>query len=215
MTRARLAAACLVTAFLDATHPARAETIGFGRAPIGSLPGDFEVGRTGKGAPAEWKVVADASAQGGRALAQVTTDATSYRFPLAIYKPLTARDVEVTTRCKPVSGKIDQACGIGVRLSSPDDYYIARANALENNVRLYRIIKGNRQQIASADVKVAANEWHRLTLRAEGDRFAVSFDGRQLFTATDRTFPDAGRGLLWTKADSVTHFDRIEIRSLH
>ena len=95
------------------------------------------------------------------------------------------------------------------RLTTPDDYYVVRANALEDNVRFYRVVKGRREQIKGANTKVASNEWHTLELRAENDRFTVSFDGKQLFTAQDNTFGGAGRVGLWTKADSVTYFDTI------
>ena len=101
-----------------------------------------------------------------------------------------------------------------MRLSTPGDYYVARANALEDNVRFYRVVKGKREQLASANAKVAANEWHTLALKAEGDRFTVSFDGKALLSAQDRTFPDAGKVALWTKADSVTYFDTITIMTL-
>jgi hypothetical protein len=113
-----------------------------------------------------------------------------------------------------VRGKIDQAGGIALRLATPDDYYVVRANALEDNVRFYRVVKGNRQQIGGANVKVAKNQWHTLTLKAVDDRFTVSFDGKELYSASDRTFAEPGRVALWTKADSVTHFDRLEITPL-
>jgi hypothetical protein len=109
---------------------------------------------------------------------------------------------------------VDRAGGIVVRLISPDDYYVVRANALEDNVRFYRVVKGKREELTSANAKVASNEWHTLELRAEGDRFTVSFDGKQLFTAQDNTFTGAGRVGLWTKADSVTYFDAIAIAPL-
>ena len=141
-------------------------------------------------------------------------DRTDYRFPLAVYQPISAKDVEVTVRFKPVAGKVDQAGGIAVRLTTPDDYYVVRANALEDNVRFYRVVKGNRQQIAGANTKVASGEWHTLSLKAQGDRFTVSFDGKQLYTTEDKTFGNPGKVALWTKADSVTHFDRIAITPL-
>ena len=117
-------------------------------------------------------------------------------------------------RFKAVAGTVDEAGGIVLRLSTPDDYYVARANALEDNVRFYRVVKGRREQLAGADLKVSANQWHTLTLRAEGERFTVSFDGNALFSAQDGTFRDAGKVALWTKADSVTYFDTISIASL-
>ena len=152
--------------------------------------------------------------QGGRAIAQVSNDKTNYRFPLAIYKPFSGKDLEVSVRFKPVAGTVDQAGGIAVRLLTPDDYYVVRANALEDNVRFYRVVKGRREQLAGADVKVAANVWHTLALKAEGDRFSISYDGKTLFTARTTRSPDAGKVALWTKADSVTHFDTIAITPL-
>jgi len=122
--------------------------------------------------------------------------------------------VDVTVRFKAVGGKVDQAGGIAVRLSDPDNYYVLRANALEDNVRFYRMVKGRREQLEGADTKVTPEEWHQLGLRAEGERFTITFDGKSLFTATDRTFAGAGKVALWTKADSVTRFDRIEIKPL-
>ena len=99
-------------------------------------------------------------------------------------------------------------------LTGPNDYYVVRANALENNVRFYRVVKGNREQLGTADVKVPSNEWSALGLRAEGGRFTVSLNGNALYAVTDRTFESAGKVALWTKADSVTRFERLEINTL-
>jgi len=179
-----------------------------------NLEAEFTQWRTGEGDPAEWTVVADASAEGGRAIGQVSRDKTGYRFPLAIYKPFSGRDVEVSVRFKPVAGTVDQAGGIVVRLETPDDYYVVRANALEDNVRFYRVVNGKREQLAGVDVKVAPTVWHSLALKAEGDHFSISYDGKTLFTAEDNTFAGPGKVALWTKADSVTHFDTIAITPL-
>ena len=179
-----------------------------------NLEAEFTQWRTGEGDPAEWTVVADATAEGGRAIAQVSKDKTGYRFPLAIYKQFSGRDVEVSVRFKPVAGTVDQAGGVVVRLQTPDDYYVVRANALEDNVRFYRVVKGKREQLAGVDVKVAPTVWHSLALKAEGDHFSISYDGKTLFSVTDKTFAEAGGVALWTKADSVTHFDTIAITPL-
>ena len=182
--------------------------------PVGAAPIGFQFGRTGQGAAGDWRVVGDASAVAGKAIAQVSPDRTDYRFPLAIYQPLSAKDVEATVRFKPIDGRIDQAGGIAVRLTSPDDYYVVRANALENNVRFYLVARGRREQIAGIDIPVIGGRWHMLGLRAEGSRFTVSYDGRVLFTAFDDRYADTGRVGLWTKADSITHFDTIAITPL-
>jgi Galactocerebrosidase, C-terminal lectin domain len=188
--------------------------IDLSKAEPGQEPADFSVWRTGQGEAARWIVVGDPTASQGRALAQVSTDRTDYRFPLAVYQPFTGKNLEVKLRFKAVAGTVDEAGGIAVRLKTPDDYYVVRANALENNVRFYRVVKGKREQLAGVDTKVSAKEWHTLGIRAEGERFTVSFDGKLLFTASDKTFADPGNVGLWTKADSVTHFDAIEITPL-
>jgi hypothetical protein len=180
----------------------------------GIAPEDFAFSRTGGGDVGEWRVVDDPTAGNGRVIAQTSKDTTDYRFPLAVYQRVSAKNVDVKMRFKPVDGKVDQAGGIVVRLTTPDDYYVVRANALEDNVRFYRVIKGRREQLKGANIKVTTNEWHTLELRAEGDRFTVSFDGKQLYTAQDNTFAGAGRVGLWTKADSVTYFDTIAITPL-
>ena len=199
---------------IAALHSARADMIAFGTTQVGSTPSEFDVARTGDGGPAQWIIVPDTTAQGGLALEQASRDTADYRFPLAIYKPLSTANVAVQVRFKAVSGTVDRAGGIAVRLTTPDDYYVVRANALEDNVRFYRVVKGRREQLKSANVKVSANEWHTLALKAEGDRFTISFDGKDLYTATDKTFAGQGKVALWTKSDSVTRFDSVDIRPL-
>jgi hypothetical protein len=181
---------------------------------LANLEPDFTLWRTGEGEAGQWTVVADPTAANGCAIAQVSKDRTDYRFPLAIYKPFSGKDVEVSVRFKAVAGMVDQAGGIAVRLLTPDDYYVAGANALGDIVGFYRVVKGQHEQLASANVKVSANVWHTLALKAEGDRFTISFDGKPLISAQDKTFSDRGKVALWTKADSVTYFDTISIAPL-
>jgi hypothetical protein len=100
------------------------------------------------------------------------------------------------------------------RYLDEDNYYVARANALEDNVRLYRVVKGKRQMIASWKGKVAGGIWHTLELSVRGDRLEVRFDDRRVLEARDRTFSRAGRAGLWTKADSVIYFDDLVIEPL-
>jgi hypothetical protein len=181
---------------------------------VGAAPADFDFGLTGQGRPGQWLVTSDATANGGRAIEQSNADRTDYRFPLAIYKPFSAKNVGVSVRFKAVAGSVDRAGGIAVRLVDPNNYYVVRANALEDNVRFYRVSKGRRIDIAGANLKVSTNEWHTLGLKTEGERFTITFDGKELYRATDNSITAAGRVALWTKADSVTRFDRIEIKTL-
>ena len=181
---------------------------------IGSRPAGFTFARTGQGGEGEWTVTADPTATAGRAIEQVSTERTDYRFPLAIHDSFSAANLNVEIRFKAVAGKVDQAGGVAVRLMDPDNYYVVRANALEDNVRFYRVVRGRREQLEGANLKVTLNEWHVLALRAEGDRFTVTYDGKTLFSATDNTFREAGGVALWTKADSVTRFDRLALTPL-
>ena len=207
--------AILIAAFVSAAPaPSGAQSVTFGDVAAGQIPSGFKAALTGAGSPGRWEVVADGTAEGGKALAQVSTDATSYRFPLLIHADTTLGDVEATIRFKAISGKVDQAAGVAVRLIDGNNYYVVRANALENNVRLYRMVDGKREQFAGTDVKVTAGEWHTLSLRAKGNQLAVSYDGKELFRAKDDQFRSPGKVALWTKADSVTRFDRVTITPL-
>ncbi|MFO1185610.1 MAG: hypothetical protein U1E56_12620 [Bauldia sp.] len=190
---------------------AQAETVAFADERQGTLPAAFETALTGQGKPGRWEVVDDPTASAGKALAQLSAEATDYHFPLAVHRTARGTDVEATARFKAVSGRIDQAGGVVVRYVDADNYYLTRANALEDNVTLYRVVRGSRQQIASARVPVSSGQWHTLALKAEGTRLTVTFDGKAVVTATDATFTGPGRIGLWTKADSVTYFDRLAI----
>ena len=179
--------------------------------PTGQPPKGFEFGRTGQGRQGKWEVQSVPDAPSGKnVLAQVDTDTTDYRFPIAFTGP-ELKDLQLSVRCKPVSGKVDQACGLIFRLKDPDNYYIARANALEDNVRLYHVVKGRRVQFAGWNGKVASGTWHELAVTAVGDHFEVSFDGKKIIDAHDKTFATAGKLGVWTKADSVTYFDDLTV----
>jgi hypothetical protein len=207
-----LAAACVASA-----TPVSAQlqiSVGLGRAEPGQLPEGFRMARTGQGAPAAWSVVDDASVPAGRVLAQTDADQTDYRFPLAIYDLVTAKDVEVAVRFKAVAGRVDRAGGIAVRLTDADNYYVLRANALEDNVNFYHVVRGSRRQIRGVAAKIDSDRWHTLSLKAIGDQFAIGFNDKTLFSVADQTFANAGKVALWTKADSVTRFDNLTIRRL-
>jgi hypothetical protein len=212
---ALLAAACAVFSAQPAAAQATRVVRDIEDAAAGAPPPGFSSALTGGGGPVRWAVVEDPSSPAGpKVLAETSKDRTSDRFPLAILDGFEARDVAVSVRFKPVSGTVDQAAGLVVRLRDPRNYYVARANALEGNVRLYRVVDGRRTQFAGVDVRVPRERWQTLGLRVAGERFEVSLDGRTLFSATDRTFAEAGRVGMWTKADSLTHFDAFEAEEL-
>jgi hypothetical protein len=189
----------------------KAHTIHFGSSEIGKLPPNFSTALTGAGGPISWVVREDSTAPDGKGiLVQESADATNYRFPLCIYEKTVARDVAVEVKYKAISGKVDQAGGIVLRYR-PENYYIARANALENNVILFKTVKGKRSKIEEVPVKVTAGEWHTLRFEAKGPHLTISFDGRVVIEREDRTFSNPGKVGLWTKADSVSAFADFKI----
>jgi glycosyl hydrolase family 59 (putative galactocerebrosidase) len=195
----------------DGFSQSAATAINFAKMEIGSPPTGFLFARTGQGSLGRWVVVSDESSFAGRAIEQSSPDRTDYRFPLAILNTVVAKNVDVSLKFKPVAGRVDQAGGIAVRVLDGDNYYVVRANALENNVRFYRVVKGRRQQIDGVNTKVSSGEWHSLGLKAQEDQFTIEFDGKTLFTTSDKTFAGAGKIALWTKSDSITRFDQISI----
>ena len=208
-----LAGAGLVIAGRQAAAQPQPRRFDFEEVAVGARPPSFAFALTGGGAPVRWAVMEDPSSPAGpRVLAETSRDRTDDRFPLAIMDGLSVRDVAVSVRFKAVSGTVDQAAGLVARLRDPQNYYVARANALEGNVRLYRVVDGRRIQFAGANAPVPRDRWQTLSLRVEGNRLVVGLDGRELFTATDRTFGEAGRVGLWTKADSLTYFDGLEVQ---
>ena len=181
-------------------------TIGFSSMPIAARPRGFTEGLTGQGEPVCWQVLEDPSAPGGRVVAETSRDTADYRFPLCVYDGLVAKDVEVSAQFKAVDGEVDQAAGLIVRAQDHLNYYVTRANALEGNIRLYKVVAGVRRQIAGQSVEVTAGMWHTLSLRITGEVLEVAFDGQRVLEAQDATLLEAGKVGLWTKADSLTHF---------
>jgi hypothetical protein len=187
------------------------QTVDFSNTDPGKLPPDFTTALTGGGGPTTWVVREDSTAAGGpHVLVQESADDTSYRFPLCIYEKTIARDVAVEVSYKAISGKTDEAGGLVLRYS-PENYYIARANALEDNVNLFKTVRGKRTKLEEVPVKVTPGQWHRLRFEAKGHHLTVAFDGKVVIETDDRTFSNAGKVGLWTKADSVSAFSHLTI----
>lgn len=175
----------------------------FDMDPVGGRPSDF-INVLG-----EWSVAVDGTAPSAPNVFRQTGDYYNADFPRIVVRDLTFTDLTVRVRCRPDSGSTDQACGLMFRFRDSDNYYITRANALEGNVRLYRVVAGDRIEFASATRPVTAGRWHTLEATARGTALTVRWDGEMVITSTDGTFASGKIGL-WTKADSVTSFDDLE-----
>jgi len=182
---------------------ALAETINFDDAKAGALPSGWNATQTGSGS-AKWSVEKDDSAPSKPNVLKQSGAAT---FPVCIKNDTHIKDGFVDVRFKPVAGKEDQAGGVIWRVQDANNYYIARANALEDNVTIYHTIGGKRVAFKSINTKVKPGVWHTLRVDFEGNKFTVTFDGNKVIEAIDESFANAGKVSVWTKADSVTEFD--------
>jgi Domain of Unknown Function (DUF1080) len=196
---------------------AASRTVDFSQDTVDQPPKGFEFGHTaGVGRPGRWVVQTDGS---NKVLAQTYADSTRSRFPVAVLSDLTTTDVDVSVRFKPMSGRVDQAAGLVWRYLNQDNYYIVRANALEDNVVLYKVEGGKRTDLPvrgegrtyGKKSEVPAGQWSTLRVVATGRVFEVYFNGTKLYEVDDATFGQPGKVGVWTKADSVTQFDDLTV----
>lgn len=180
-----------------------AEAVNFDNLKVGAAPPGWTATKTGTG-DAKWTVEKDASAPSQPNVLKQSGQAT---YPVCIKDDTNLKDGFVEVKFKPISGREDQAGGLVWRAKDSNNYYVARANALENNVTIYHTINGRRTEKKRTNMKVASNQWHTLRVDFQGNHFTVTCDGQQAIDWDDETFKDAGKVGVWTKADSVTLFD--------
>jgi 3-keto-disaccharide hydrolase len=180
-----------------------ADTVGFDREKVGALPAGWIAGVTGRGSP-QWAVIADPEAPSAPHVLQQSGGGT---FPWCVKKDTSLADGFVEVKFKPISGREDQAGGVVWRWKDGDNYYVARANALENNVSLYFTSQGRRNTLEYVDAQVPAGAWHTLRVEFAGTRIRVALNGTWHIDLEDGHITGAGAVGLWTKADSVTSFD--------
>jgi hypothetical protein len=178
---------------------------------VGQPPAGFEFARTGGGAEGKWLVRIEKGADKNHVLVQESGDTTDNRFPVAVLKDGTYKDVTLSVRARPLSGRVDQGFGLVWRYRDANNYYVTRCNAREDNCRVYHLVNGSRRQFGTQDLKVATNTWHTVKVQVSGNSFVVFMDGNRVFDATDDTFKEAGKVGLWTKADSVIEFDDLSV----
>ena len=182
---------------------AAAQTVGFDGDPTGAVPSGWRPGITGRGTP-KWTVEADASAP---SRPNVLKQSGSGTFPWCVRPEVAIADGFVEVKFKPLAGREDQAGGVVWRWKDGDNYYVARANALENNVSLYYTANGRRNTLKYVDAPVPGNTWHALRVEFSGKRIRVIYDGTPAIEMEDAHIAGPGAVGVWTKADSVTLFD--------
>ncbi len=178
----------------------------------GDLPRGCQIAFTGKGEPGRWIVKKiEHAPSADNVVVQTKLDDTDYRFPLLILDGVSYKDAMAFVKFRTISGEVDQAGGLVFRYKDSNNYYVLRANAKENNVRLYKVVNGSRKQIGGKDLKVKSNEWQLLKVIYKGDKVQCFFNNAKVIEATDDTF-DSGSVGLWTKADSYTFFDDLVVQ---
>lgn len=180
---------------------------------IGIPPDAFDFWQTGGGPDGKWAVMRDSDTSSGAAVEQFSLDRSESRCPIAICRPVSARNVVAGARIKLLEGTMLSA-GIAVRVVSADSYYVAAASALEGRVDLFRFTDGRRERLSGVEIDIARGRWHSISLAANGNRFTVSFDGVHLFNAWDQRPAVDGHVTLWTEEDNVTRFDAITITTI-
>jgi hypothetical protein len=180
------------------------------------LPAKWTAAKTGEGEGSVWKAQHDETApSGARVLAQIAAGPRPL-FNLCVADGTSFEDLELSVAFKAIKGEIDQGGGVVWRYVDPNNYYIARFNPLEENYRLYRVVEGKREQLATKEqLSAPAGKWHTLTVKMKGNAIECFLNGTKHLEAKDDTFKKAGQIGLWTKADAQTYFDRLEVQSLN
>jgi len=182
---------------------AAADSVNFDAGTVGQAPAGWTATRTGSG-EAKWTIERDDTAPSKPNVLKQSGVAT---YPVCFKNDTNLKDGFVEVKFKPISGKEDQAGGVVWRLKDANNYYIARANALEDNVTIYHTINGRRTEKKRTNMKVAPNVWHTIRVDFAANHFIVTCDGKKAIEWDDDTFKDAGKVGVWTKADSLTLFD--------
>ncbi len=188
----------------------------FDRCAVGKLPAGWSQAFTGRGTGTRWEVVDD---DGNRVLAQLSKNNPGYHFNVVVYDEAVLKNCRLEVRFKGVAGKMDQGGGFVWRYSDKDNYYVVRANPLEDNVVLYKVVDGVRTDLPlmgkgrtyGVDVPELGNDWNTLGLKVDNDVFTVYLNGKELFKVKDSSITQPGKIGLWTKADAVTYFDDYKV----
>ncbi|ODV43781.1 hypothetical protein AWV79_14790 [Cupriavidus sp. UYMMa02A] len=188
-----------------------ATIVDFDSDVVGAPPPGWTIGSTGGGSP-KWSVQGDSTAPSPPNVLKQLGIGT---FPWCVKKDIAIADGFVEVKLKPLSGKEDQAGGVVWRWTSGESYYLARVNALENNIAFYYVERGRRRELKAVDVKVRRDAWQTLRAEFSGTHVRVFFNGKPYIEADDHHIAGPGAVGVWTKADSVTAFDDFSYDGTH
>jgi len=191
----------------------------FNNYEFGKIPSGWTQYFTGKGDATDWKILDE---NDNSILAQLSEDNPNYHFNEIVFDGIEIRNVELKVRMKGVDGEMDQGGGFVWRFIDADNYYVVRANPLEDNVVLYKVENGKRTDLPvlgkgrtyGVEVEQLGSDWNDLKLTVIDNLFTVYLNNKQIFQVKDETFTNAGKVGLWTKADAVTYFDDFQVTSI-
>lgn len=188
----------------------------FDRMSLGKITEGCRIAEThGKGTKAKWEVIEmEGAPSGKRVFAVVETKNAGDTYNLAYAEGVSVKDLELSVKLKALSGAEDQGGGLVWRLKDENNYYLARWNPLENNLRVYCVSGGERKELGNADIVADPQVWHEIEIYASGNKIVAEFDGKEYIEIEDETHANAGSIGLWTKADAASAFDDLEIEGL-
>lgn len=174
----------------------------------GNLPSGFSQEK------GQWRILEDINAPSGKkVLAQTSGSKHGSYFNLVVVSETNYADLELEVKFKAVNGSEDQGGGPVFRYQDKNNYYIVRVNPLEDNFRVYKVVNGNRQELAGAEVKTTAGKYRSIKILARGPHIQCWYDGQSYLNIEDTTFQGGAIGL-WTKADAITYFDDLKVSPL-
>jgi len=186
----------------------------FDQASARTLPPQFSIGTLFDGRPAgDWQVLkTDRAKSPPNVLAQLMPKGAEHGYKVVLIQGTDSADIELEVSLLPIGGKADMGGGLIWRASDDRNYYLARANPLEQNIRIYRVVKGLRHLLKNFDQIIDLRRWHTLRVTMNGCQVQVFFDQQLVFDLCDETFTGEGLVGLWTKSDAVTYFDNLRLQ---
>jgi len=209
----------VITVMIFSTENCRSQTIqtgkqvyNFKKCQVGALPEGWITAMTGKGNPGNWLVAIDETdSVRKKVLSQTSMNNFGYHFDVAVFEKSSFKNIEFSVRFKAIKGTEDQGGGPVWRYQDKDNYYIARANPLENNFRLYKVIAGNRKLLVSRNLPVSTGQWHTIKIAHVGNDIKCYYDGKLYLKTSDKTIVKTGKIGVWTKADSWCMFSDLTV----